>query len=137
MESVEYCTVMEPHKRLKPTTPYYLTQQQRQTLIQDLGDVCYIVLMYYADKAYIKNFSFNDEKVAKALGYSTQKVQRARLKLIQHKWFLQSTYTNKEGRKVIMTYLGQEAVHKYLKHGHVIRITEVSLSTDRSLLLEN
>ena len=137
MEIVEYCTVMVPNKRLKPASPYYLTQQQRQHILTHLGDACYIVLMHYTDKAYIKNFSFDDAKVAKALGYNIQKVQRARLKLVKHGWFLQSTYTNNEGRKVIMTYLGQEAVQRYLKYGHVIRITEVSLSSDIIEPLDN
>lgn len=136
MELVEYRTTMVPQKRPKNATVYYLTQQQRHDLIQNLGDACYIVFMYYAEKASYKNFSFHDDRVAKALGYSERKVQRARQKLIQYGWFLQSTYTNKEGRKVIMTYLGQEAVHHYKKHGQVIRMTEVSLSTDEKVLFE-
>jgi len=134
MELVEHRTTMVPQKRPKNATVYYLTQQQRQTLLQQLGDVCYIVFMYYTEKASYKNYGFYDDRVAKALGYSERKVQRARLKLIQYGWFLQSTYTNREGRKVIMTYLGQEAVNDYKKNGQIIRITEVSLSTDSELM---
>jgi len=133
MRPIEYRTTIIPHKKVRNATPYYLTQQQRHTLIRNLGDVCYIVFSYYIEKAGIKDYDYSDSRVAKALGYDVQKVQRARLKLIKQGWFLQSTYTNKEGRKVIMTYLGQEAVHDYKKNGHVIRITQVNLEAEPTI----
>jgi hypothetical protein len=119
----DYKTTVVRNKHTKTATHTYVTAAQRKNILSTMDDVCFIVFSYYMEKANIDGFDFNDQRVAKALGYSERKVQRARLKLMKHKWFLQSTYKNYKNRKVIMTYLGQEAVHTYVTDGDVIHMT--------------
>ena len=119
---VEYRTVIQRNKNTRTATPYYVTSHQRKLLIKQLGDVCFIVFALYVEKAHVDGFDYEDEHVARLLGYSTQKVKRARQQLIKHGWFLRSIYTNKKGRKVIMTYLGQAAVYDY-KHRGLFEVT--------------
>lgn len=111
--AIEYRTVIQKNHNTKTATPYYVTGTQRKQLIQQLGDVCYIVFLVYVEKSQIDGFDYSDEKVAKLLGYSERKIQRARQTLIKYGWFARSIYTNSKGRKVIMTYLGQAAVHTF------------------------
>ena len=111
--AIEYRTVMQKNRNTRTATPYYITGLQRRQLIQELGDICYIIFAVYVEKSQIDGFDYSDEKVAKLLGYSERTVQRTRLKLTKHGWFARSVYTNKKGRKVIMTYLGQAAVHTF------------------------
>ena len=111
--AIEYRTVMQKNRNTRTATPYYITGLQRKQLIQELGDICYIIFAIYVEKSQIDGFDYSDEKVAKLLGYSERKIQRARQTLIKHGWFARSIYTNSKGRKVIMTYLGQAAVHTF------------------------
>lgn len=78
------------------------------------------------ERAHTEGFDFKDARAAKALGYDTQKVKRARLKLIKHGWFYQSLYKNCKGRKVVLTFLGRTVVAEYKRTGDILRITRTN-----------
>lgn len=116
-KTVDYRTTTERNKHSKKPTNTYVTAVQRRTLLQQLGDTCFIIFSYYMEKATVEGFDFADRRIAKALGYPERRIQTVRLALIKAGWFYQSTYKNKLGRKVVMTFLGQGAVSSYKMNG--------------------
>jgi hypothetical protein len=123
-DSIEFKTTVLRHKHTKSATAYYVSAIQRLQLCK-LGDVPYLIFSYYLEKALTDGYDYDDGRVAAAFGYSKQKVKRARLILIKNGWFIQSTYKNKNGLKVRMTYLGQAAVNAYHQNKHTIDITKL------------
>ncbi len=123
---LDYKVTTSRNKHSRNATTIYVTAAQRKTLIQHLGDRCALLFNYYMEKPHVDGFDYKDSRAAKALGYTERMVQRARLQLTSSGWFLQSTYRNHKGRKVIMTFLGQKAVYEYKRNGHTLRISESS-----------
>ena len=120
LELIEFKTMAHKNKNTRPATPYYLTARQKTDLL-DLGDACYIVFSHYLDKASVEGYDFDDGRVAAALHYDIQKVKRTRILLKKNGWFIQSTFTNKKGQKVRITYLGQIAVRNYLMRAEMTK----------------
>lgn len=121
--STEYQTIVGKNKHTKAATAYYVTAQQRKFIIKTMNPICYIVFAYYLEKAHMPGFDYADDKIAESLGFSIRQVQRARQSLVQYGFFLQSTYFNPKGKKVVITFLGQEAVNDY-KQDTAITITK-------------
>ena len=119
-KAVDYRTTTERNKRSRKATNVFVTAVQRRTLLQQLGDTCFIVFSYYMEKALVEGFDFADQRVAKALGYTERRVQSTRLALTKAGWFYRSVYTNKKSRKVVMIFLGQTAVSLYNLNSRLI-----------------
>jgi len=92
---------------------HYLSSADRKEILHDLGEVAYILLDYYMQQANFGNANFDDERVAKALGYTPQKVRKNRYKLTKAGWFLQVTYSHRKYRPILLTLLGQQTVATY------------------------
>lgn len=122
----DYTTIVYKNKQTRNATPYFITSKDRRELLEGLGDAAYILFQYYMEKSTVKGFRYNDEQAAKALGFNVHKVRRTRHTLTKKNWFLQSTYFNFLGRKIVITILGRNAVLDYIKNGQTLRYNRIS-----------
>ena len=101
------------NNRQKKATSYYVTSKQRKELIQLSGDSGALLYAFYVERSATPNYDFEDKRVAETLGWTERKVRRVRQKLASIGWFYQSTYVNRNKRKVVVTFLGYPVVHKF------------------------
>lgn len=118
-----YKTIIHKNKKSKGPLSCYVTGAQRLELIKYIGTLGYIVFEYYIERSAVDGFDYNDTRVAKALGLSERQVTRTRRELIKHGWFLQSVFYNSDGKRLIMTFLGQAAVAEFKKSPKTLSIT--------------
>lgn len=128
-ELIEFKTTAEKQRKTKNATAFFLTSAQRKFLIKETGLVGFTVFSFYLEKAgYTEGYNYSDDKVATVLGLSQRQVKDARLSLIKIGWFAKSTFTDNRGVKVIVTYLGRDAVEIYKSNGDaVIRLTKANM----------
>jgi hypothetical protein len=108
------------HKRQRRASNVYMNSTQRKELISEVGDSGALLYTTYLEKSGIKNYAFEDKPVAYTLGWNTHKVKRYRLLLMQYDWFHQSTFTNAQGNKVRINYLGRDTVRAFKDDDHPI-----------------
>ena len=129
-ELIELKTTIQRQKNTKPASPYYLTSAQRKYLIQSQRIVAYVVFAFYVEKATnAGGYDYSDSRVAPVLGLTERQVKEARRCLIKLGWFYRSAFKDKRGVKVIITYLGVEAVNAYKHSLSVAKITQIKAET--------
>lgn len=89
---------------------YYLSDDERREVIQEIGDAACLTLEYYLRRAGRNKEAITDSIVAWHFGWTEQKAKRQRLALVKHGWFWYVKYTSHDGRKTITYYIGKEAV---------------------------
>ena len=64
-----------------------MTWAQRKEVMSDINTTALVLLDFYYTKVGVKEYDFDDEKVAKALDWTTSTVQRNRLDLQKYGYF--------------------------------------------------
>lgn len=91
---------------------YYLSAEERRSLIQEVGDAACMLYEYYLRMASIPNQVITDDMAAEYFGWNTRKVRRYRQALTNAGWYDSARYTIAKVRKGISYYIGKEAVAK-------------------------
>lgn len=127
-ELIEFKTTAEKHRKTKSATAFFLTSAQRKFLIKEVGLIGFVLFSFYLEKAnYTDGYDYSDEKVSTILGIDKRKIMETRWALTKLGWFAKSTFKDKRGVKVIITYLGKDAVETYKSNGNaVMRLTRVT-----------
>ena len=103
-------TTAQKQKRARRPSMTYMNSAQRKMLIKTTSDAGALLYSYYLEKAGVQNFEFTDEAAAETLGWSLRKVQNTRRELTKTDWFYQDSFSSPKGKKLRVTYLGQETV---------------------------
>ena len=128
-ELIEFKTTAEKHRKTKSATAFFLTSAQRKFLIKEVGLIGFVLFSFYLEKAnYTDGYDYSDEKVSAILGIDKRKIMETRWALTKLGWFARSTFKDKRGVKVVITYLGKDAVEIYKSNGDaVIRLTKANM----------
>ena len=101
----------KPKKRKAMSS--YLSAVEKKEIITTLGDPACLLMDFYLSKSSVPDYTFKDEAVVRAFGWTARKVKSIRQKLTRAGWYYQKRSTTR-GSKVtevfVATYLGKEKV---------------------------
>jgi len=107
-----YSTKTKRQKSVRRATSVYLLEKERKDLMSSCGDAALILYEYYLKKAGIDGYTYQDELVARGLGWNSHKVKQNRLKLTKEQYFLQINGKLNDKRKITVTYLHPQEIHE-------------------------
>lgn len=89
LKTIIHC---EKHKKIKTVSKMYLSWENKVEVMRECGDSAALLFEYYVDNAYKDNYAYPDKEIASTLGWPERKVQKLRLDLTKHKYFLKRTF---------------------------------------------
>jgi len=100
---MDYYNTTTLEKNRRKTIMAYLTLQQKKDVVKDTNEVALYLLDYYYSKANTPNYDYLDERVAKALDWTTRKVGENRRKLEKAGYYKKVVVRDRSNSSTLVT----------------------------------